>query len=329
MPASPVSEDLYQVLGVGRDASKDDIKKSHRRLAMKYHPDKNPDNDAAKEKFKRIQEAYDVLSDDEKRSAYDRYGADFEKIRSGGFYPGGGGGGAGGGFDGLDLEQIFGGAGRGGGGGAGFQFDGFGDFFEQLSGRGGGGGFPGGGGGRRAPRPQPGANLRHELELSLESAVRGGPMEFYVHQEKLSVNLPAGVKTGSKIRLRGKGNPSPNGGPDGDLILVIKVSPHPHYQRLGKNLELTLPVTVGEAVLGAKVDVPTPSGTLTLSIPPGSSGGTKLRLKGQGVPVKGGTGDLIVKLQIETPDSVDEESKQWIEQFEASNPMNLRDDLTF
>jgi DnaJ-class molecular chaperone len=327
-----VSEDLYQVLGVKREASKDDIKKAHRRLAMKYHPDKNLDDEAAKQKFKRIQEAYDVLSDDEKRSAYDRYGSDFEKIRAGGFYPGSGGAG----FDGLDLDQIFRsagqGRGQGGGGAGGFQFDGFGDFFEQLTGR--GGGFPGsrgGGGARRgAAPPQPGANSRHELELSLESAIRGGQIEFYVGKEKLSVNLPVGVETGSKIRLRGKGEQSPGGGPQGDLILVIKVSPHPDFKRVGNNLELTLPVTIGEAVLGAKVDVPTPYGTVSLNIPPRSSSGRRMRLKGQGVATPDGNkGDLLVQLQIQVPESIDEESKSLIEKFEQQNAMNLRIGLSF
>jgi DnaJ-class molecular chaperone len=326
-----VSEDLYQVLGVKRDATKDDIKKAHRRLAMKYHPDKNLDDEAAKQKFKRIQEAYDVLSDDEKRSAYDRYGADFEKIRAGGFYPGSGGGG----FDGLDLDQIFRSAGRGGGAGAGaggFQFEGFGDFFEQLTGR--GGGFPGargaGGGRRGAAPPQPGANSRHELELSLESAIRGGQIEFYVGNEKLSVNIPVGVETGSKIRLRGKGEPSPNGGPQGDLILVIKVSPHPHFKRVGNNLELTLPITIGESVLGAKVDVPCPYGTVSLNIPPRSSSGRRMRLKGQGVAAADGSkGDLIVQLQIQVPGAIDDESKALIEKFEQQNPMNPRSGLSF
>lgn len=330
-----VNVDLYQVLGVSRDASKDDIKKAHRKLANKYHPDKNPDNDEAKEKFKRVQEAYDVLSDDEKRAAYNQYGSDFEKIRGGGFYPGGGGGA---GFEGVDLESIFGGAARGGAGGAGqgFHFEGFGDFFEQLTGGGGGfggrGGFPGGGGGRtrgRSAGPMAGSNRRHELELPLVTAVRGGQVEFYLNDEKLSVNIPAGVETGSKIRLRGKGDPSPNGGPDGDLILVLKVSDHPHFRRAGRNLEVTLPVTIGEAVLGAKVDVPTPDGTVTMTIPPGTSGGRRLRLKGQGVGGKGSAGDLMVQIKIVTPDSVDDESRSLIEQFESRNPMSPREGLAF
>ncbi|QEG00071.1 Curved DNA-binding protein [Stieleria maiorica] len=327
-----MAEDLYQTLGVARTASKDEIKKAHRKLALKFHPDKNPGKDA-QEKFKRIQEAYDVLSDDEKRAAYDRYGKDFEKIRGGGYQ-----GAAPGGFDGLDLEQIFGGGGGGGGGGqaGGFNFEGgFGDFFEQILGGGGRGPRGGAGraaGARTAPNrgPQKGANIRHELELPLSLAVRGGATEFYVGDEKLSVTIPPGVADGAKMRLRQQGEPSPSGGQRGDLILVIKTSPHPHYRRRGQNLELTLPVSLSEAALGTTVDVPTPSGVVSLNIPAGSSGGRKLRLKGQGIPSKSGaSGDLIVQLQIKLPESIDDESRELLKKFAAKNPQSLREDLTF
>ncbi len=320
-----MAEDLYQTLGVARDASSSDIKKAHRKLAMKFHPDKNPDDKVAAEKFKRVQEAYDVLSDGEKRSAYDRYGADFERIRTTGYQPGSGG------FDGLDLEQIFGG--NGGRGGA--QFEGFSDFFEQLMG---GGGFAGGGrrtatghrGTARTHAPVHGANVRQELEIPLRSAVIGGKTEFYLNNEKIAVNIPPGVETGSKIRLRGRGQQSSHGAPRGDLILILRVSDHPRFRRKGQNLELTLPVTVGEAALGAKVDVPTPESTVSLSIPPGSSSGRKLRLKGQGVRrPDGSAGDLIVVLQIELPKTIDQQSQELIEQFEVRNPMTLRNDLSF
>lgn len=158
----------------------------------------------------------------------------------------------------------------------------------------------------------------------------GGTTEFYLNNEKLAVKIPPGVETGSKIRLRERGQPSPNGGPSGDLILMIKVSEHPHFRRKGQNLELTLPVTLPEAALGAKVDVPTPTATVALSIPPGSSSGRRLRLKGQGVRGRDGTaGDLIVILQIELPKSMDDESKKLIEQFAEQNPMSVRDNLSF
>ena len=327
-----MAEDLYQILGVARTATTDEIKKAHRKLALKYHPDKNPGKTDAQDRFKRIQEAYDVLSDDDKRAAYDRYGADFEKIRGGGQQ-----GAAPGGFDGLDLEQIFGrgGApgGQTGGGGSGFNFEGgFGDFFEQILGGGGGQARGGGGRTRTAPQraPQKGANVRHELELPLELAVRGGETEFYINEEKLAVTIPPGVAEGAKMRLREQGAPSPNGGPRGDLILVIKSSSHPYFRRNGQNLELSLPVSLSEAALGTSVDVPTPSGVVSLAIPPGSSSGRKLRLKGQGIASKSASpGDLLVQIQIKVPEVIDDESKALLEQFAARNPQPLRDDLAF
>ncbi|TWU59818.1 Chaperone protein DnaJ [Rubripirellula tenax] len=325
-----MADDLYQTLGVPRTATKDDIKKAYRKLAIKFHPDKNPDDKKAQDRFKRIQEANDVLSDDEKRAAYDRYGADFEKIRGSGFNPGAGGAGGAAGFEGLDLEQIFGGRGRGGGGA---QFDGFSDFFEQMVG-GGGGGPRGGRANRRPTTPQRGANARHELDIPLEVAVRGGQTEFYIStsdgNEKIAVTIPPGVETGSKIRLRDRGQPSPNGGPSGDLILLIKVSDHPHFRRIGRNLEVTVPISASEAILGAKIDVPTPDKPVTMSVPPGTSSGKRMRLKGQGVKQRDGSaGDLVVVLQVHVPESIDDESKELIRQFEARNPMSLRTDLSF
>jgi DnaJ-class molecular chaperone len=322
-----VAEDLYQTLGVSRDASKDEIKKAHRKLALKFHPDKNPDDEVARNKFKRVQEAYDVLSDEEKRAAYDRYGADFEKIRGTGFNPGAAGAA---GFEGLDLEQIFGG---GRGGSTSFE-GGFSDFFEQLMGGRGSRGAGGPAGARRAAPPQRGANVRHELELPLQTAVLGGKTEFYLtrggESEKLAVTIPPGVDSGAKIRLRERGQPSPNGGPRGDLILLIRVSDHPYFRRSGRNLELELPITLAEAALGAKVDIPTPDGTVALSIPGGSSSGRRLRLKGQGVKQRDGSrGDLIVELQVKIPSTLDDESRQLVEQFNQKNPMNVRAGLSF
>lgn len=322
-----MAEDLYQVLGVGRDATKEAIQKAYRKLARKYHPDMNPSDKGAQEKFKRVQEAYDVLSDPDKREAYNRYGADFEKIRNGGWQPGAGGASFEG-FEGLDLEQIFGG--RGGG----FE-GGFADFFEQLAGRGGRGGSPfSGAGGRGRRAPQRGSNVRHELTLPMKLAVTGGKTEFYLQRpsgpEKISVTIPPGVEDGDKIRLREKGHPSHTGGPPGDLILILRLTPDPYFRRSGRNLELTLPVTVAEAALGAKIDVPTPAGTVRLSIPAGSSSGRRLRLKGQGVKQKDATaGDLVVELQVRLPREIDETSQQLIRDFDARNPLHPRDGLTW
>lgn len=336
-----MAEDLYQTLGVSRDTDKTELQKAYRKLARKYHPDMNPDDKAAQEKFKRVQEAYEVLSDEQKRAAYDRYGSDFEKIR-GGQRPGPGAGDPS--FDGLDLEQIFGAAGRGGGGGAGgagFE-NGFNDFFEQILG---GSGAPmggsGRGGGRRAqPGPPPrGQNVRYELSVSFEKAILGGKAEFYPtgtgKSEKLSVTIPAGVEEGAKIRLRGQGQ-QVAGGESGDLILIIQIDEHPHFKRNGRNLELALPITISEAAVGGKVDIPTPKGTVTLSIPPGSRSGKRLRLKGQGIPFKkkGSSdeieaSDLIAELQIQLPETLTDRSKELIEEFEAEQEYQPRTELKF
>jgi len=324
-------EDLYQTLGVTRQSDKDEIQKAYRKLARKYHPDMNQNDEKSREKFKRVQEAYDVLSDPDKRAAYDRYGADFEKVRSSGFNPAAGGAS----FEGLDLEQIFGGA-RGGGGG--FQ-NGFSDFFEQLMGAGAGPGGRGGGGagGGRRPRqaaPTVGENIRHELRIPLKKALTGGQYEFYLPadagRQKIAFSVPTGIESGSKMRLRGKGYASPSGGPAGDLILVIHVDEHPLIRRQGKNLVITLPVTLKEATLGAKVDVPTPKGSLTMTVPPGSSGGRRLRLKGQGIDDgKGPAGDILIELQIALPETIDESAKELIEQFDAAHPLSPRSQLTW
>ncbi len=322
-----MADDLYQVLGVGRGASKDEIQKAYRKLARKYHPDMNPDNQQARERFKRVQEAYDVLSHAEKRAAYDQYGADFEKIRSGGFHPNAGNAS----FDGLDLEQIFGG---GGGRRGGFE-GGFNEFFEQLMG---GGAGQGGGAhpfsrarrGQTVP-PKRGANVRIELTVPFQTAIGGGKSEFYHPSrggEKLSVTIPPGVKDGDKVRLRGKGDPAFGGGDPGDLILELQVASHPYFRRNGDNLELDLPITLGEAALGTKVDLPIPTGKVTLTVPPGSSSGKRLRLKGQGVkPKVGPPGDLLVRLQVELPSEWSEDDLTLLRQIDERQQLNPRKDL--
>ena len=313
-----MAEDLYQVLGVAKNAGKDDIQKAYRKLARKYHPDMNPDDKTAQDKFKRIQEAYDVLSDKEKRAAYDQYGPEFEKVRSGGSWQGGG-------FDGVDVEQIFG---RGGGGG--FQ-GGFGDFFEQVFA---GGGSPQRRPQQRQPRRVKGSDIRHEVNIPFNTAILGGKTELAINKgngaETLTVTIPPGVDTGSKIRLRGQGQVSPNGGQAGDLILQLNVAPHPYFERRGRHLDLKLPVSIGEAVMGAKVDVPTPGGTIELTIPAGSSDGKRLRIKGQGVrDPKKEPGDLYVEVNIKLPSTIDEQSEELIGQFEARNPTHPRRSLVW
>jgi len=288
-----MTEDYYQTLGIGRNASPEDIQKAYRDLARKYHPDLNPDNDQAKEKFQQVQMAFDVLNDTKKRGMYDRYGSVDESAGGGQPWPGGnsGGGPGGQGFD-INLEDILGGGGGGGGG--------FADLFKQFGQR-----------GRRQQRqpaaPTRGTNLKHELTVPFTTAVTGGEAQIAVRRsdgraETIQVKIPAGISHGKKIRLRGQGEPSPNGGPDGDILLQVLVASHPHFQRQGKRLDVRVPITLAEALAGAKVDVPSPHGTITLTVPPGTSSGSKLRVKGQGVPDgKGSPGDLFAELQIVLP----------------------------
>jgi DnaJ-class molecular chaperone len=310
-----MSEDYYKSLEVGKNASAADIQKAYRKLARKYHPDVNPDDDAAKKKFQEIQRAYEVLSDAEKRELYDRYGSSFESMGTGGggtwrASPGGGAE--------FDFSQIF------GGGGGGFE-GGFGDIFRQFGG--------GRAGGQRArSRPQRGSDIRHELEVSFNSAVVGGEARLSIKRptgkvESITVKIPAGVETGKPIRLRGQGEPGQQGGPPGDILIDVKVAAHPLFQRRGKNLELMVPVTLAEAALGAKVDIPTPKGTITLTLPPATSSGKRLRVKGHGVQTKNEPGDLYAEVRIVLPDALDEESLELIRQIDKRHTMTPRKDL--
>lgn len=322
-----MAQDYYALLEISKTASQDEIQKAYRKLARKYHPDLNPDDKSAQQKFKDVQHAHDVLSDPEKRKMYDQFGPDFERM--GGGHPGGGypGGGAGG----FSFEDIFGGG--SGPGGGGFQFDGdVGDIFRQF----GGGGAPGGR--RRQPRgPQKGNDLSANLTVPFNTAILGGEASIGVmqsgKQESIQVKIPPGIESGKKMRLRGQGEQSPNGGPSGDLIATLSVAAHPFFKRNGKNLELRLPVTFSEAALGATVDIPTPGGTVSLKIPPGSSGGRKLRIKGQGVRSSDSPGDLYVELQIKLPETlsaaenISDSTRDAIRQVEQLYSENVRDGI--
>lgn len=289
-----MAEDYYQTLGVPRTASAEDIRKAYRELARKYHPDLHPDDEAAKEKFKQVQTAFDVLNDQSKREMYDRYGSSFEGVGGGG--PGGGWGGGrgpfpGGGFPGggeIDLESLFGGGG-------------FGDIF----GRGGTKAR-----GRRRPPQAPGEDVTARIDIPFTLAIDGGKTDVRIDRdgktETISVTIPQGLPDGARMRLRGQGLPGTGGGPAGDLLLEVKVEPHPVFRRDGDTLELTLPVTVAEAIVGAKVDVPTPWGTISLKVPAKTSGGRKLRAAGMGVRhANGAKGDLIAEVQIVLPEQAD------------------------
>ena len=281
--------DPYSILGVARSASEKDIKSAYRKLAKELHPDRNTDNPKAAERFSEVTNAYDLLSDKDKRARYDR-----GEIDADGNPMGFGGGGGPGGF--------------GGGTHRGFRADGFegfggegadlGDIFEGLFG--GRGGFGGGGQrGRAAPR---GANVQYKLGVSLPDAAALATQRITLADGKtIDLKLPAGVEDGTQMRLSGKGEPGPGGA--GDAIVVIQLQPHPFFRRDGDNLRLDLPISLDEAVNGAQVKVPTAEGAVMLTLAPGTSSGKTLRLKGKGFSRKDGTrGDQLVTIEVQLPE---------------------------
>ena len=308
-----MAEDYYKVLGIRRGASDDEIQKAYRDLARKYHPDLNPDDAKAKEKFQSVQKAYEVLSDKKQREMYDRFGSNYENMG------GGGGPGGPGGInpEDIDLSQIFGG-GMGGAGGGGFA-----DLFRQFS-----------QGGRqtrtRSARQTKGKNLTHAVAVTFQTAVQGGELSVNIPRQggrvdTITVKIPAGIEDGKSIRLKGQGAPSATGGPAGDVMLKVNVNSHPSYQRRGNDLIVQVPITIAEAINGASVDVPTAKGVITLKVPKKSSSGKKLRIKGHGVAGKDGTpGDLYAELHIVLPES-DAELARLTEL--AASPMDPRKDL--
>jgi curved DNA-binding protein len=294
--------DFYEILGVSREASPQELKKAYRTLAKELHPDHNPDDKQAEERFKDVSGAYGVLSDPEKRKLYDEFG---EMGLREGFdpeaYQAATQGGAG--FGGFDFQDIFRGGGRGGGADH-FEFN-----LEDL--------FGGGGRGRGnyVRAPQRGADIQSEVTIDFRDAVLGCMRELSLRsaegERTLKVRIPAGVRNGGKIRLRGQGGLGSNGGPAGDLVLKVKVRKHPHFSIRGKQLHITVPVTPLEAYAGAKVTVPTPEGTVQLSIPAGSQNAAKLRLRGKGIQQKGkAKGDLIAHLEIVMPKGHSEEVEE-------------------
>ncbi len=313
-----LEKDFYQILGVSQDASEGDIKKAYRKLARQWHPDQNPGDAAAEQKFKDIGEANQVLSDPKSRQEYDQLRA----MVGGGARFGGGSGGGAGGFE--DLFSQFGGGFSGGaaGGGQTFNLD---DILGQFGGGGFGGGFPGGasGGGFRQPT---GRDVRARTTLSFRQAVEGDTVTLTGGDGRtVKTRIPAGVKDGQTIRLAGKGEPGPGG--NGDLLLEVSVAKHPVYGREGNNLTIDLPVTFAEAALGATVSVPTFDGkSVKVKVAAGTPSGRVLRIKGRGVPAKSGAGDLLAKVQIVVPTELSDAAKAAVETI-AAEQSDPRSDL--
>lgn len=360
--------DFYEILGVSRDASQEEIKRAYRRLARKYHPDVNPDDKEAEQRFKEISQAYQTLKDPEKRAKYDQFGEAWEQAQAGGQWQNG------------DFQQFvyttF---------GPGSFRDIFGDLFGDLEG-GGARGFTFTTGGRSRTRPQPGPtrgqDIEHELAISFDEAVHGAEKEISLtmtdrcpecdgmggetqtcsscggtgqarsggglfglgaacpqchgtgqvvtsrcskcrgtgeasRRRRIKVKIPAGVDTGSRVRIAGEGGRGMAGGANGDLILTMRVQPHPLFERRGDDIHLDLPVKFVEAALGAKVRVPTIDGPVTMTIPPGIQSGQELRLKGKGVRHlgTGGRGDQYVRIQIVVPQKLTKRQKELLEEF--------------
>jgi curved DNA-binding protein len=319
-------KDYYETLGVPRTASEADIKKSFRKLAREYHPDVAKDKKKAEEKFKEINEAYEVLSDPAKRKKYDELGANWKSGAE--FRPPPG-------WESFTGRRGFGGSGAGGGGAREYEFEfggtGFSDFFEQLFGsrmRGGGFGQPGGF--AEEDFAERGRDIEGDLMVTLEEAMRGSVRSVSVrhnsHTDTYQVKIPAGVTEGQRLRVAGRGEAGSGGGAAGDLFLRVRLARHPDFEVEGHDLIYTLELAPWEAVLGASISVPTLSGRVNIKIPPGTQNGQKLRVRGRGLPDRnGGHGDLIVVAQAEVPRQVSEAERKLWEQLAKESKFNPRD----
>jgi curved DNA-binding protein len=330
MPATDF-KDYYKILGVDKSASESDIKRAFRKLARQYHPDLHPNDRVAEARFKEISEANEVLSDKEKRRKYDQYGQYWQQMDSG--FPGGGGPGG--------FASDFG------------NYGSFDEFINELLGRfntGMGGpsagtrsyrtstGSPGsgsfgfenfGGFGSGFPQSNVSADAEAEITLTFAEALKGTEKRLHLNtQENLTVRIPAGTKAGSRIRLKGKGQLNPMTQTRGDLYLIVKLQPHAFFKFEGDQLVCELPIAPDEAVLGAKIDVPTPTGTVQVNLPAGIKSGQSLRLKGKGWPLpKGGHGDQLLKIQIVPPKELSAIEREYYEKVAASRSFNPRSHL--
>lgn len=373
--ATTTKQDYYELLGVPRKAPLKEIRAAYRKLARKYHPDLNPGDKSSEEKFKQVQEAYDVLSDTKKRQMYDQFGFDADRVQAGGAGP----------QQGPGVHVDFNGFDFGGSGGTSFR-----DLFSQF--------FRGSGGGE-APGPahEPGSDLEYRVEIGFWDAVRGavkkititrldtcatchgsgatgstqqvcpecggtghvtrasGNMKFNVgcprcggtgrlrtmcrtcrgdgrvqRADTIDVRIPPGMQTGSRVRVPGKGNAGTQGAAPGDLYIILDVQPHPFFERRGDDIYTRVPITVSEAALGAKIEVPTIDGRAMLRVPPGSSSGRLLRLREKGAPVArtpSRRGDLYVELQIVAPEAVDERVRKMLKELSELAPEDPRRDI--
>jgi len=317
-------KDYYDVLGVSRDADEKEIKRAFRRLARQYHPDVNPGDPQAEERFKEINEAHEVLSDPEKRSKYDRLGSEWARYQQAGGRPGDfdwsqwttGAPGWGGQRVHVkygtpeDLEDLFGGASP------------FSDFFSQIFGGMGGAGRASPGGFEYRVRPQRGQDYEQEVEISLREAHQGTTRILQKNGRRLEVRIPPGARTGTRVRMAGEGGSSAAGGAEGDLYLRVKIAPDPQFERRGDDMYVTVPVDLYTAVLGGQAQVPTLSGPVTLTIPAGTQNGCVFRLRGKGLPLLGQPeqhGDLYAKVEIQLPTDLSPHQRELFEELRRTS----------
>ncbi|MFU8946617.1 DnaJ C-terminal domain-containing protein [Mycetocola zhadangensis] len=315
-------KDFYKVLGVKKDVTPAELKKTYRKLARQYHPDSNAGDAKAEAKFKELSEAYSVLNDPEQRKEYDAVRA----MGSGARFTAPGSGGGNGGFDDV-FGGMFGGGARGTS--SSYQQADFEDILGGMFGRGGGFGQPSGGY-RGFGGPTPGRDVTASTTLDFITAIQGDTITLQTAEGRtIKVKIPAGVSDGQKIKLRGKGSPSPDGGPAGDLVLSVSVRKHPVFERDGLNLRVNVPVTFVEATLGATIEVPTLGGDpVRLRVAPGTPSGRVLRVKGRGVTTSKGTGDLLAVVQVAVPSHLNADAREALERFHELEPKeNPRDDL--
>jgi curved DNA-binding protein len=312
--------DYFKVLGVDRGADADTIKRSFRKLARQYHPDVNPGNASAEARFKEISEAYEVLSDPEKRRRYEQFGQYWNQMGS----PGGAGGGPGGvdvdfgrygNFDEF-INDLLGRFGAGGG-----------SYAAGPGGFGFGSGFPGGFGvGNPAGSAQVALDAEATITIGMADAFRGCERTLAVNEERVQVRIPAGVKNGSRLRLKNKGNLQPGTGRRGDLYLTIRLQPHPIWRLDGEQLRAELPLSLDELALGGEVVVATPDGEATVQVPPGMTLGRSLRLKAKGWPLRGGRGDLLLTPTLKLPERLTDRERELLEQLRQARSVDPRQD---